>query len=153
MLPPATSAESVSLTVTLSGRPYPLRVLPEDEGPITQIAKELNDKLGDFLLAYEGKDRQDCLAMLLLIYAVDLYKVKAGLRDGARSDTDAQPADAVQAAGDARVNGAPVDSNLPSGGASPRFVEALRQLEAQLADAVGELDAPSVSPTASPPQG
>ena len=73
-----TDGDFLSLTVTLGGRPYPLRVVPEDEEPIRRIAKELNDKLTDFQETYPGRDKQDCLAMLLLIYAVDLYKVKDG---------------------------------------------------------------------------
>ena len=71
----------LSLTVTVGGRAYPLRVLPEDEGPISRIAKEINDKLATFQQTYQGKDKQDFLAMLLLIYAVDLYKVKEGGRN------------------------------------------------------------------------
>jgi len=73
-----TDGDFLSLTVTLGGRPYPLRVVPEDEEPIRRIAKELNDKLTNFQETYPGRDKQDCLAMLLLIYAVDLYKVKDG---------------------------------------------------------------------------
>ena len=119
-------AESISLTVTLAGRPYPLRVLPEDEGPITRIARELNDKLGDFLQAYDGKDRQDCLAMLLLIYAVDLYKVKEGTQAdaGARADVGAQADAGAQATG-------------------ARLLESLRRLEAQLADALEAVATPA----------
>ena len=64
--------------MTLGGRPYPLRVLPEDEGPIRRIARELNGKLAGFRERYPERDAQDCLAMLLLIYSVDLYKVKDG---------------------------------------------------------------------------
>ena len=76
MANPSIETENLSLTVTLAGRPYPLRVLPEDEESIRRIAKELNDKVASFQQTYPGKDKQDCLAMLLLIYAVDLYKVK-----------------------------------------------------------------------------
>ena len=75
---PPSDDESMSLTVTLAGRPYPLRVVPSDEEPIRRIAKELNDKVVDFQKGYPGKDKQDCLAMLLLIYAVDLHKAKDG---------------------------------------------------------------------------
>lgn len=64
--------------MTLGGRPYPLRVTEEDEGPIRQIAKELNDKINELQRSYPDRDRQDVLGMLLLIYAVDLYKVKGG---------------------------------------------------------------------------
>lgn len=65
-----------SLSVTLGGRPYPLRVLPSDTQAIEKITVELNEKLIEFQKAYPSKDKQDCLAMLLLIYAVDLHKVK-----------------------------------------------------------------------------
>ena len=64
--------------MTLGGRPYPLRVTEEDEGPIRQIANELNDKINELQRSYPDRDRQDVLGMLLLIYAVDLYKVKGG---------------------------------------------------------------------------
>ena len=67
-----------SMTVTLGGRPYPLRVTQDDEGPIRQIAKELNDKINELQRSYPDRDRQDVLGMLLLIYAVDLHKVKGG---------------------------------------------------------------------------
>lgn len=78
MATPSSDESFLSLTVTLAGRPYPLRVLPDDEEPIRQIARELNDKFSDFRESYPSKDAQDCLAMLLLIYAVDLFKVKGG---------------------------------------------------------------------------
>ncbi len=91
MSKPVSAAESLSLTVTLAGRPYPLRVLPTDEEPIRRIAKELNDKIVDFQRAYSGKDKQDCLAMLLLLYAVDLYKAKVG-----QPDPDGQVAPTLQ---------------------------------------------------------
>lgn len=78
MSKPLIDAEFISLTVTLAGRPYPLRVLPADEEPIRRIAKELNDKVAEYQHAFSGKDKQDCLAMLLLIYAVDLFKIKDG---------------------------------------------------------------------------
>ena len=84
--PPPSDDDFRSLTVTLAGRPYPLRVLPDDEEPIRQIAHELNDKLNDFRESYPGRDVQDCLAMLLLIYSVDLYKVKDGSRAAADPD-------------------------------------------------------------------
>lgn len=87
-------ADVLSLTVTLAGRPYPLRVAPRDEAAIRRISKELNDKVADFQRSYVGKDKQDCLAMLLLIYAVDLYKVKdAGAGEAPIGGT--LPADAI----------------------------------------------------------
>ena len=76
----AFDSESVSLTVTLAGRPYPLRVMAKDEESIRRIVKELNDRVNSLQQSYNNKDKQDCLAMLLLIYAMDLFRVKEGVQ-------------------------------------------------------------------------
>ena len=94
MSKPAADSEATALNVTLAGRPYPLRVTPEDEPAIRRISKELNDRVVEFQRSYVGKDKQDCLAMLLLIYAVDLYKVKGG-RDVGTPVAGALPPDAL----------------------------------------------------------
>ncbi len=63
-----------NITVLIGGRPYPLKVQPEDEATIRKIVKEVNEKINRFQLTYTNKDKQDCLAMTLLTYAVDLHK-------------------------------------------------------------------------------
>ncbi|MBX2930129.1 MAG: cell division protein ZapA [Saprospiraceae bacterium] len=63
-----------SITVHVAGRPYPLKISVTDEIVIRRIVKEVNDKVNHFQLSYTNKDKQDCLAMALLTYAVDLYK-------------------------------------------------------------------------------
>lgn len=77
-MPSRAAAADKSITVTLGGRPYPLRVAEDDEEPIRRIAQELNGKITELERSYPDRDRQDVLGMLLLIYAVDLYKVKGG---------------------------------------------------------------------------
>jgi len=62
------------ITVVIGGRPYPLKVQAEDEASIRKIVKEVNDRVNTFQLTYTNKDKQDCLAMALLTYAVDLFK-------------------------------------------------------------------------------
>ena len=64
----------VSTTVMIAGRSYPLKIQPSDEPTIKQIVKEVNEKVNSFSTAYTKKDKQDCLAMVLLTYAVDLHK-------------------------------------------------------------------------------
>lgn len=66
----------VSTTVMIAGRSYPLKINPSDEPTIKQIVKEVNEKVSSFSTAYTKKDKQDCLAMVLLTYAVDLHKSK-----------------------------------------------------------------------------
>jgi cell division protein ZapA len=66
--------ETKNITVLIGGRPYPLKVQPEDEATIRKIVKEVNEKINRFQLTYTNKDKQDCLAMAILTYAVDLHK-------------------------------------------------------------------------------
>ena len=63
-----------NITVLIAGRPYPLKIKLDDEPAIRKIVKEVNEKINHFQLTYTNKDKQDCLSMALLTYAVDLYK-------------------------------------------------------------------------------
>jgi len=65
-----------NITVLIAGRPYPLKVKLEDEPAIRKIVKEVNEKINKFQLNYTNKDKQDCLSMTLLTYAVDLHKAQ-----------------------------------------------------------------------------
>ena len=64
----------VNITVQIAGRPYPLKVKANDEDAIRVIVHEINEKISRFQLTYSTKDKQDCLSMALLTYAVDLHK-------------------------------------------------------------------------------
>ena len=68
--------ESKNITVIIAGRPYPLKIKAGDEPAIRKIVKEVNEKINRFQLTYTNKDKQDCLSMALLTYAVDLHKSK-----------------------------------------------------------------------------
>jgi cell division protein ZapA (FtsZ GTPase activity inhibitor) len=69
-------SETKKITVVIAGRPYPLKIQPGDEASLRKIIKEINDKVNQFQLTYTKKDKQDCLSMALLTYAVDLHKFK-----------------------------------------------------------------------------
>ena len=68
--------EPKNITVLIAGRPYPLKINEADEPAIRRIVKEVNEKVNRFQLTYTNKDKQDCLSMALLTYAVDLQKAK-----------------------------------------------------------------------------
>lgn len=68
--------ETKHITVVIAGRPYPLKIKGEDEPAIRKIVKEVNEKINQFQLTYTRKDKQDCLSMALLTYAVDLFKAQ-----------------------------------------------------------------------------
>lgn len=65
-----------NITVVIAGRPYPLKVQERDEPSIRQIVNEINEKVNDFQRTYTNKDKQDCLAMAALTYAVDNFKTR-----------------------------------------------------------------------------
>ncbi len=65
-----------NITVVIAGRPYPLKVQERDEPSIRKIVNEINEKVNDFQLTYTNKDKQDCLAMAALTYAVDNFKTR-----------------------------------------------------------------------------
>lgn len=69
--------DSKQLTVTIAGRPYPLKIKVSDEPVIRRIVKEVNEKVNKFQLTYPNREKQDCLAMALLAYAVDLHKASS----------------------------------------------------------------------------
>lgn len=68
--------EYKNITITLAGRPYPLKIKDADEDSIKRIVKGLNEQINNFQLSYNGKDKQDCLSMVLLTVAVELHKLK-----------------------------------------------------------------------------
>ncbi len=67
-------SDTRQITVLIAGRPYPLKIKADDEATIRQIVKDLNEKVNHFQLTYPNRDKQDCLALVLLTYAVDLFK-------------------------------------------------------------------------------
>jgi cell division protein ZapA len=73
--------ENKHITVLIGGRPYPLKIKEGDEPIIRKIVKEINDKLNRFQLTYTNKDKQDCLSMAVLTYAVDLYKAEQSVTE------------------------------------------------------------------------
>lgn len=64
------------IQLMLAGRPYSLQVKPATEQTFIELARELNDQIDRFQIKYPDRDRQDCLAMVLLSQAVDLYRVR-----------------------------------------------------------------------------
>lgn len=69
--------EVKNITVLIAGRPYPLKVRAAEEHAIRKVAKEINETINRFQMTYTSKDKQDCLSMALLTYAVDLRKHKS----------------------------------------------------------------------------
>ncbi|MDH3648630.1 MAG: cell division protein ZapA [Saprospiraceae bacterium] len=65
-----------SMQVFISGRSYPLKVKDGEQEVIQNVVDELGEKIRDFQLTYVNKDKQDCLSMALLTYAVDNHRLR-----------------------------------------------------------------------------
>ncbi len=68
-----------SIEVTISGRSFPLKVTEQEESLVVQVIDEINDKVRNLQATYHQKDKQDCLSMALLTYAVENAKLKQDL--------------------------------------------------------------------------
>jgi cell division protein ZapA len=68
---------SLNITVMVAGRPYKLKVSPEEEALVRQTAKEINEKVQQYQEQFFSKDKQDFLAMIALQYRVDALKNSA----------------------------------------------------------------------------
>lgn len=83
------NTEYKQLTVTIAGRPYPLKIKAADEPVLRKIVKEVNEKINRFRLAYPKRDMQDCIAMATLAYAVDLHKARQNVVTTTKSVSEA----------------------------------------------------------------
>jgi hypothetical protein len=63
--------EMVNINVLIAERLYPLKVLKSDEQKVQSAVKTVNEKIKEYQMKYDGKDKQDYLAMCLLNFAVE----------------------------------------------------------------------------------
>jgi cell division protein ZapA (FtsZ GTPase activity inhibitor) len=61
-----------AINVHLAGRVYPITVLDTQEELIRSVAKDINERVGQFQMQYVNqKDKQDCLAMAILAWSLE----------------------------------------------------------------------------------
>jgi cell division protein ZapA len=68
-----------SIEVTIAGRSFPLKVTDEEETLVLRVAEEINEKVRNLQNTYLQRDKQDCLSMALLTYALETAKLKNDL--------------------------------------------------------------------------
>lgn len=71
-----------SVNVSISGRNYPVRISDGEEEYIKSVVDNINDEIRELQLKYTSKDKQDCLTMALLMYAMRLKKSEDDLENG-----------------------------------------------------------------------
>ncbi len=59
-------AEQLNINLLIAGRPYKLKVSPDEESYVRQAAKDINDKVAEYQKTLLTRDRQDFLSMIAL---------------------------------------------------------------------------------------
>ena len=65
---------AIPITVNICERPYKLMVNPDDEPPIREAARKINEGLRSYAQNYAFKDYQDLLSMVALQYTLNSLK-------------------------------------------------------------------------------
>ena len=81
----AEKSETVNINVQLAERLYPLKVLKSDEEKVLSAVKLVNEKIKEFQALYNGKDKQDYMAMCLLNFAVEHENLQTASSENTRS--------------------------------------------------------------------
>lgn len=63
--------ETVNINVLIAERAYPIKVVKADEEKVKSAVSLIYQKMSDYQQQFEGKDKQDYLAMCLLNFAVE----------------------------------------------------------------------------------
>ena len=74
--------ETVNINVLIAERLYPLKVTKSDEEKLRNAAQLVNDKIKEYQTMYDGKDKQDYMAMCLLNFVAE----QLNLQDIAQQD-------------------------------------------------------------------
>ena len=62
---------TVQVNVMILDRIYPLKVQEKEKEEVLNAVKMVNAKIKEYQQMYDGKDKQDYLAMVLLLFAVE----------------------------------------------------------------------------------
>ena len=80
----AEKSETVNINVQLAERLYPLKVLRSDEEKVHSAVKLVNERIKEYQTLYDGKDKQDYMAMCLLNFAVEFENLQNASKDNSR---------------------------------------------------------------------
>ena len=76
--------ETVSINVLIAERLYPLKVSKSDEEKVRSAVALVNTKVKEYQTLYDGKDKQDYMAMCLLNFAVEHVRLLASTQQNDR---------------------------------------------------------------------
>jgi cell division protein ZapA (FtsZ GTPase activity inhibitor) len=61
----------IPVNIVIGDRTYRIKIRPEDEEPVRNTIKLINDKIIEFKTQFSAKDMQDYIAMVLVWYATE----------------------------------------------------------------------------------
>lgn len=74
----------IPVNIVIGDRTYRIKIRPEDEEPVRNTIKLINDKIIEFKTQFSAKDMQDYIAMVLVWYATEQsHHTKSNLDAGA----------------------------------------------------------------------
>jgi cell division protein ZapA len=76
--------EALNINVLIAERLYPLKVLKSDEEKVHSAVRLVNEKIKEYQALYDGKDKQDYMAMCLLNIAVEHQNLQHGSEENNR---------------------------------------------------------------------
>ncbi len=68
--------ETVNMNVLIAERLYPLKVSSTDEEKVKSAVDLVNERIKKYQQLYDGKDKQDYMAMCLLNFAVEYVNLQ-----------------------------------------------------------------------------
>lgn len=71
----------VTVDVIIAGRKYPVKATAQEAERLTTLQDQVNNDLADIQLKYADRDKQDCLSMTLLSYAMKLAAYEDSISD------------------------------------------------------------------------
>ncbi len=78
----------IHIQVLIAGRQYPLRIRKGEEAKVERAAAMINDKIKEYQKLYAGKDKQDYLAMCVLMLAVEFESLRSRDEQSQQTETD-----------------------------------------------------------------
>lgn len=84
------SDELLTLNIVIGDRTYRIKSEAENEEPVRNTVKLINDKILEFKTQFAGKDMQDYIAMVILWYASEVQNQESPLKEKALMDALAQ---------------------------------------------------------------
>ena len=67
----------MNINLVIADRTYPMRISADEEEMIRKAAREINEKIKTYQADYPTKDKQDFMAMISILYAMEFLRSSA----------------------------------------------------------------------------